>query len=199
MASQKSEDVIPYQKVEYLQGDGESYINTKIPINDDYFEISVEFAYDTFVAWGSVYSNYLTGSRNLTRIMTGKAFDANWYSDYNTAEKGAATVIGSILPNQKTYIINNRDYTIQDGIKYQKKYFNQNYDNNNPILLFATNSIYITKMDIKLYSFKIRHKDTLLRDMIPIREGNIGYMYDKASGQLFGNLGSGKFILGPDL
>ena len=35
-------------------------------------------------------------------------------------------------------------------------------------------------------------------DLIPVRVGNIGYMYDKVSKQLFGNAGTGEFILGPD-
>ena len=40
--------------------------------------------------------------------------------------------------------------------------------------------------------------DNLLIDMIPVRVGQVGYMYDKVSGRLFGNAGTGAFILGPD-
>lgn len=39
----------------------------------------------------------------------------------------------------------------------------------------------------------------LLGDFIPVRVGQVGYMYDKVSGQLFGNAGTGEFILGPDI
>ena len=39
---------------------------------------------------------------------------------------------------------------------------------------------------------------SLVADFIPIRKGNIGYMYDRVSGQLFGNAGTGAFIIGPD-
>lgn len=46
---------------------------------------------------------------------------------------------------------------------------------------------------------KIWNGDTLVRDFIPVRVGNIGYMYDKVSGKLFGNKGTGNFILGPDV
>lgn len=35
-------------------------------------------------------------------------------------------------------------------------------------------------------------------DLIPVRVGQVGYMYDKVSKQLFGNSGTGDFILGPD-
>lgn len=36
-------------------------------------------------------------------------------------------------------------------------------------------------------------------DLIPVRKGVIGYMYDKISGEFFGNSGTGEFIIGPDI
>jgi hypothetical protein len=39
---------------------------------------------------------------------------------------------------------------------------------------------------------------SLVRDFIPVRKGQVGYMYDKISGRLFGNIGSGSFTFGPD-
>lgn len=39
---------------------------------------------------------------------------------------------------------------------------------------------------------------SLVADFIPIRKGNIGYMFDRVSGELFGNAGTGAFIIGPD-
>ncbi len=32
----------------------------------------------------------------------------------------------------------------------------------------------------------------------PVRIGDIGYLYDEVSGELFGNMGTGDFIIGPD-
>lgn len=34
---------------------------------------------------------------------------------------------------------------------------------------------------------------------LPYDVGTVGYMYDRVSGQLFGNAGTGDFILGPDI
>ena len=51
----------------------------------------------------------------------------------------------------------------------------------------------------RIMSAKIKDAEyNILRDFIPVRVGNVGYMYDKVSGQLFGNSGTGSFILGPD-
>ena len=37
-----------------------------------------------------------------------------------------------------------------------------------------------------------------IRDFVPVRIGTVGYLYDKVSKQLFGNAGTGSFVLGPD-
>jgi hypothetical protein len=46
--------------------------------------------------------------------------------------------------------------------------------------------------------FKLYENGVIALDLIPVRVGNVGYMFDKVSGKLFGNAGTGSFILGPD-
>lgn len=51
-----------------------------------------------------------------------------------------------------------------------------------------------------IYYFKIWDESgKLIFDAIPVRVGSVGYMYDKVSGTLFGNSGTGEFVLGPDV
>lgn len=45
---------------------------------------------------------------------------------------------------------------------------------------------------------KIIRNNVPILDFIPVRVGTTGYMYDRVSGQLFGNDGSGDFVLGND-
>lgn len=47
--------------------------------------------------------------------------------------------------------------------------------------------------------FQILRNGVLLRDFIPVRNNGIGYMYDKVSGELFSNSGSGSFTYGNDV
>lgn len=51
----------------------------------------------------------------------------------------------------------------------------------------------------RLYFFKLDKAEAPVLDMIPVRKGDEGFMYDRVSGRLFGNSGSGRFILGPDI
>jgi hypothetical protein len=75
------------------------------------------------------------------------------------------------------------------------------FTNTVPLLLFSmnrANSTLYSSCPIELYYCKLFKDDILVRDFIPVRVGNVGYMYDKVSKQLFGNQGTGAFILGPD-
>lgn len=52
---------------------------------------------------------------------------------------------------------------------------------------------------MRLYRFRMWNWSGTLIDLIPVRSGNIGYMYDRVSRSLFGNQGTGNFVLGQDI
>ena len=68
---------------------------------------------------------------------------------------------------------------------------------------YINNSVQITtsSASTRISYFTIFDLDTNKKvfDAIPVRIGQVGYMYDKVSGQLFGNAGTGDFILGNDI
>jgi hypothetical protein len=92
---------------------------------------------------------------------------------------------GSGASGTRTLTVNGSTYT-QSGAYYNKRL----------ITLFKANF----SGAFKLYAFKIYDENNVLvRDYIPVRVGDVGYMYDKVSGQLFGNAGTGEFVLGSDI
>ena len=54
---------------------------------------------------------------------------------------------------------------------------------------------------MRLYSCEVTDSGgNKIRDFIPVRKNGIGYLYDKVSGELFGNAsGSGAFTYGSDV
>lgn len=70
-----------------------------------------------------------------------------------------------------------------------------------PIFIFGRNTNGMANCFIagKLYSSKIYNSSELVMDLIPVRVGQVGYLYDKVSDTLFGNSGTGSFTLGPDI
>ena len=78
------------------------------------------------------------------------------------------------------------------------------FSSDNAIPIFARRNVgtplysdYPARMQLK--SFKITQGGRTAFDGTPVRIGSVGYLLDKVSGQLFGNLGTGSFIVGPDL
>ena len=71
------------------------------------------------------------------------------------------------------------------------------------ICIFAAGSDnqqgYIYNSNSRVYSCQISDGSTIVRDFIPVRCGQIGYLYDKITNQLFGNGGTDNFILGDDI
>lgn len=66
-------------------------------------------------------------------------------------------------------------------------------------IYLGAGSVTSTSMFIgNIYGAKIWKDNELVREMIPVRVGTTGYMYDKVSGTLFGNEGTGNFTLGND-
>ena len=52
---------------------------------------------------------------------------------------------------------------------------------------------------IRIYIFQVWESGELILNLIPVRVGQVGYMYDKVSEELFGNDGTGTFTLGLDV
>ena len=67
------------------------------------------------------------------------------------------------------------------------------------ILLFALDNSGTNAEKCRIKYIKISYNNIIVRDLIPVRVGQTGYMYDKISGELIGNAGTSNFILGPDV
>ena len=94
-----------------------------------------------------------------------------------------------------------KNSSTQAGIYYDnvqkstKNYFT--FDNSSFMLFGAsTDSAY----DVKVYRYwVVDASGNYILNCIPVRVGTTGYLYDKVSNKIFGNLKSGTFILGPDI
>lgn len=66
--------------------------------------------------------------------------------------------------------------------------------------IFSTGNIsFLFPFQGDVYYIKMYQNDALVRDFIPVRVGQTGYLYDKVSGTLFGNDGTGSFGIGNDI
>ena len=180
----------PYDaEIEYLEGTGTQYIETGIIPNAD-----------TGIYINAYSSNnidsYVVGLRNTTG-------DTRWcighsngyyygYNNYNNSRIGAN-------PTELWLNYNNDGLfrSISNSYSLPTLSFTPAYN----IRLFGSAGIVAsyTSWKGKLYNVKITQGNNLIMDLIPVRKDTTGYMYDKVSGRLFGNSGTGDFILGEDI
>ena len=170
----------PYDaKIEYLESTGTQYIDTGILSTNA--KIYISFKFNKVSGRSQVLINCERETRgwfglsgNGKIVLNGQNFDIN-YSD------------------KHDFTLEYKNGTIKATDEFGNSKQLAGVVNTNFTLLTKSYPSYAN-----LYYTKIYDNDTLVRDLIPVRVGNVGYMYDKVSGKLFGNSGTGKFILGPD-
>lgn len=189
---------LPYDAVvEYLESTGTQYIDTGVVGNgaykytlyvDDYFNLQHG-------------GQWLFGSRiGYNNAQIGLFVNGNDYKVYfpyaNTTK---------VFDLCTTYQ-NSCEVTIGSGIlrigDKSHTYSVSSFSNNRNIALFALNNNgnILAMRNIRIGYFRIENEmGVLLRDFIPVRVGQVGYMFDRVSKQLFGNAGTGAFVVGPDV
>lgn len=184
---------LPYDsKVEYLECNGTQYIDTGIAVTSG-MNVTIKFSPTLkdstnnmlygYIDTGTSLQNYATTSNNVrsrwgsTSTYKDLAFDANNILVFTVANKVA------VLINQtKNTLVN---YTA--GTTFTSLTLTVGAVNNAGTI--------IKTRGLRIYSISVGN----LRDMIPVRVGQVGYMYDRISGTLIGNAGTGSFTLGPDV
>lgn len=71
------------------------------------------------------------------------------------------------------------------------------YTSTTPIIYFNLVDANITPM--RIYESKIYEDGVLVHSYIPVRVGQVGYLYDEVANELKGNTGSGNFVFGNDI
>lgn len=187
-------------EVEYLESTGDQWIDTGIyPGNTTQTDISfmlrgntASTSYDCVAACEGNSVFYWISARN------GSTQDRYLL---NTSNSGATTVARTlnVRHNVSFNVVGNK--AIVDGVTYS---LGSVANTCSTTLTLWGEHLYSNvsyRSIARIYSVAITNRSTgtVLRDMIPVRVGSVGYMYDRISGQLFGNGGTGSgFILGPD-
>lgn len=189
---------LPYDaELEYLESTGTQYIDTGI--------VSSGFGIRADVVCAQTQSG---GEMAIVGRSRGDGFEL--YSNYAAGKFGLWNRSGNYIELTRQLELS-RVYSISaeitttptmtlsiDGNVTTKSITSATIADGN-ILVFKHTSYYFKG---RIYSCKIWQNGVLVRDLIPVRVGSgasaVGYMYDRVSKRLFGNAGSGAFVLGPD-
>ena len=186
-----------YKEIEYLESDGNAYINTEyVPKGTD-IRICSKFYFGGYsnntqwVSWVVAYVNDSTRCYRFMRRGNSSSLAIQMARRGNRSTDNNYTVssgnIYEIDANHDRYIINGNQYTHTD--------YATSTENTNKLRFFDNTGV----AKLRCYYFKLYKGNNLIIDMIPIRLGVAGYMYDRVSGLAFGNAGTGNFVLGNDI
>lgn len=181
-------------EVEYLETDGDSYIDTGLKASSELGVLAhiqncqdvtsflfggcdernnKEFAFLGLSDGGNSIYRFGTGS------IEGAKLDADIIYEFDNTQSHNIMEVGNLTYTAPTTT------------------FESSYN----LILFGENrrGVRQKSIGVRIYDFKIYSGSTLVRDFIPVRIGTTGYMYDKVSRQLFANAGTGRFVLGNDV
>lgn len=185
---------IPYRVVEYLESDGEAYIDTGICPADISPVLEVEMYKKNLSAIYYVVGS--DGSGN-TRFSIGIV--------RSTSIEVRVGVYRQVKnKDERFYRIKLNSITgqcyIDDALVYTSGYKNA-ANNTYPILLFTSSGsagdVRAIAEGVRIARFRLWDKSGLVADYYPVVVDGIGYMYDKVTKTLHGNAApSGAFIIG---
>lgn len=188
--------VLPYDaQVEYLQSSGTQYINLDFGF-DNTDEIYAVFSIDTSSSTDKYINSPIRWNNNNNR------FGMGVYAYYCGAYGGSSTRNTRLTPN-----------TSNDGNLHRWQYVNKVYSITDLNLTIDCSSItwggttanlrlfygYSANTKGKIQSYKHIKNGVAVCDFIAVRKDGVGYLYDKVSGELFGNDGTGAFGYGNDI
>lgn len=200
----------PYDaEVEYLEGDGTAYVvvDETNYSNNDYVR-RTEFSVPTSLVSAFFVYGWFTTRRACHYIQVSS--DGILQAYYVTARPLVSETALTLGHDHKVLFVHGTNYSsselYQDGEQIGLTYKTSSKTYEGPVVFFAqTNSATDTTIsmvydDLRLYSFRLESNEgDVVYDLIPVRKDGVGYMYDKVSGQLFGNsAGEGALIIGPD-
>ena len=173
-------------EIEYLSSTGTQWINTDVKAGTyTYYYKGNLYNNTNAMPFGAGYSIFGLWAGGVIGMRYGTKY-------YNASQSGI-----SYLKSQTNEITITSSYIDVNGTRTD---FGGTYsiNTNNVIYLFSDiNGTYPFKS--KIQKFKIINGEDIILDLIPVRIGSVGYMYDKVSDRLFGNAGTGSFVLGPDV
>lgn len=201
---------LPYDsEVEYIESTGTQYIDTGV-IAKSPCAISCDFV------WTALSDNaLLIGAANTSALSTkalyaiGQYPRGKWFIRFGNVYSSVSNTgdIRSGEMNSVIVVLEKNNVSRIIGGQTSVSLIGQAEQNVGlPFFLFAINRNGVDSFhsSARVYGLQMFSNGVLVRDMIPVRVTNDlggveGAMYDRVTGELFRNAGSGSFIVGPDV
>ena len=174
-----------YTPIEYIESTGTQWINTGITCSmANRFVLTMSFSYFT--------NNYQMNGW-AAEVQIGITSNGTWWN-ISAASSPKATLGQKYIA--ELVIRSSTGELIVDGVLGNSVDISGKCRSNSFALFNAAGGNFYSRE--KLYSFKAYNDNVLIRDFIPILDSDgVACMYDRVSGTIFYNAGTGDFVAGP--
>jgi hypothetical protein len=204
----QEKESLPYDaEVEYIESTGTQYINTGlIATYSDKFGAELAYKLNTYGRHSNG-TGYICGAGGATDGFCLRVQFTTLSAVIFGATYGAAYNYSNISVSQDSMVYHSNKYGVEVlSVESSNSLATISKSDTGflslPVILFGenrTNGVFTDALiGAKMYSARFFHDYTVIMELIPVRVGTTGYMYDKVSKTLFGNSGTGNFTLGPD-
>lgn len=191
---------LPYDaEIEYIESTGTQYIDTNYtPVIGD--SIHIEFMQDRAIVSTTDYQCLYSAGTGTYQIihLIGKTnvLDGAYYKYFATGQAEYFNYYPSVGVWYTLDVTGNGIATIGNYTSTSNPI--DELDGNDTTLWLFIRINGATPFIGKIKRFWIENGGVKKLDYIPVRVGQVGYLYDKVSGELFGNAGTDDFVLGDD-
>ena len=188
---------LPYDaEVDYIESTGTQFIQLSFGF-DSTDEIYTEFSVDTSQTSDKYMVCPKTWNNNSNRFAMGVHNNGRYTAAFGSVNTNSS----SLTPNKtnRGYLHNwqykNLEFQITD-MSLSKTYSASYWGGTTTDLKLFYG--YNSNTKGKMHTYKHVKNGVVVFDAISVRVGQVGYLYDKVSGQLFGSDGTSDFVAGPD-
>lgn len=190
--------VLPYDaEIEFLQSSGTQYIDTGIKPTTN---TRVVLECSNLRQSGNENETFGCGATvNGSRVRFHVVAVAHWNGYKFHFGCGSGILYTTTADNAKhIFELSGDGSVVQDGVNYSIGSSITSISQTMPLFARLWDGAYQYTTGVRVHSFKCYEDGALILDFIPVRVGQTGYLYDRVSGELFGNDGTGSFTLGND-
>lgn len=184
-----------YTRVEYIESDGNQYIDTGVPVN----ATPVEYDFKYALANTTQHDKYVTGFKAGNLVASFGIYNGKIYTSYG---KDTAAYHATIPADTEPHEIKvNATGTYVDGVYMKPTDYTMSVSSgtgNHYIFQRYYGTTWLQRGAFRVYYFKLYHTDgTLIRDFVPCKSSDGEYgLWDNVTKQFFGNQGTGTFVSG---
>ena len=191
----QGESMIYPTVVNYLESTGTQYITIDgfVPSGTGYTfggEINI-LGFTSQTQWITIWGTYVNENTNTYRLIRRADTDDILLAHNNTKAGGGGQQVTYVQGERYTYEFSDSEYVWGEDTFVNSG--STGGDNTATLQLYGRGA---QGTRARIYSFWVKKDGVKILDLVPVKVDGVGYMFDKITHTLYGNSGTGDFIIG---